>query len=133
MDAKELMIGDWLYIEDANTKEKYYCRVKKIGTQFIFFDCDEVDVDGLSYDCCFPIPLTPEILEKNGFSYPKQSAWMKIDCPERQLWGCVHTDGAFWLYASGDCDKDESFAEIRYVHELQHALKLCRIEKEIKL
>lgn len=80
-----------------------------------------------------PIPLTLEILEKNGGFYPKGSMWMKLDNHYRELWICKHTDGTYWLYSSGDCDKDENFAEIRYVHQLQNALTLCGINKEIKL
>lgn len=114
MKATELMIGDWVYYGDKPVQ------VLQLS-------------DGKYYPHIKPIPLTPEILEKNGWFYPKQSSWMELDNPNRELWGCIHTDGTLWLYSSGDCDKDESFAEIKYVHELQHCLKLCNIQKNIEI
>ena len=50
MKTKELMIGDWVY----GTEKKKYGRVDRL----------EHDVEDESVE---PIPLTEEILKKNGF------------------------------------------------------------------
>jgi len=130
MKANELMIGDLVYCEGQPTPDNVI--IQAIHEDGVWFQGEEFE-GAASYDRIFPIHLTPEILEKNGWFYPKQSSWMKLDNPHRELWGCIHTDGTLWLYSSGDCDKDESFAEIKYVHELQHTLHICGIEKTIEL
>lgn len=70
-----------------------------------------------------PFPLTPEILEKNGFAVESR------DCHGEPLQYCELVDG-LWIDISG-----ENFFEgkLEYVHQLQHALRLCEIEKEIEL
>ena len=72
-----------------------------------------------------PIPLTAEILEKNGFTkhaYGFSFQYLKLN-------GNLRNDDTvyFTITISG---KDIT---IDYVHQLQHALRLCGIEKEIKL
>ena len=91
-------------------------------------DREDVGFDGID-----PIPLTAEILEKNGFIafYEDKSAWryngphdiyrirIDLDCPRASF---VHKD----------CGSEYN-GSIQYVHELQHALRLCGIEKSIEL
>lgn len=84
-----------------------------------------------------PIPLTPEILEKNGFELDR--GWHN----DNDYFSPTHfkEDVDASLEISMDNGKiywsiswDEyHIIEIKYVHELQHALRLCGIEKEIKL
>ena len=159
MKTNELMFGDWLFIEDANTKIRYNVRVNKIDGSYIYFDSEDVSVTGLSYDCFFPIPLTPEILEKNGFVWrddlTNDEMFMpaiidKLDteeCYEIVVeWRDSYDNGAvddfnreFW----DECWKLHCMCKMKsfviessntiYVHELQHALRICGIEKEIVL
>lgn len=83
--------------------------------------CSEKNID---IDDVEPIPLTPEILEKNGFNIeiaPYTPDWKRcILNPnfflEDRLKGFYHFNG-------------NNLAKIQYVHELQHALKLCGIKK----
>lgn len=137
MKANELMVGDWVRIVDDDTDEIYETKVAGISGNLgnIYAPIPEYGETAypFSEDCVEPIPLTPEILEKNGVVKPKLSLWWLLDTPFRNLWLAQHTDGSWWLYSSDDCDKDENFAEIRYVHELQHALRLCGIEEDIEL
>lgn len=82
-----------------------------------------------------PIPLTPEILEKNGFVTFISSQYTLPNCSAgvilTTLKGMPNATGK-WLVAIKKGYTDAKIA-ITYVHELQHALKLCRIEKEIIL
>lgn len=72
-----------------------------------------------------PVPLTPEILEKNGFKNMgffgkcEVENW-KILCDTKNV-AIIHKEHT-------DID-----IPIEYVHELQHALRLCGIDKEIVL
>ena len=107
MNTKELMIGDWVY----GTEKKKYGRVDKL----------EHDVEDESVE---PIPLTEEILKKNGFL---GNDYGEIIIGEWRIM-CDCSNVAILHNEHVDID-----IPIRYVHELQHALKLCRIDKEIEL
>lgn len=75
-----------------------------------------------------PIPLTPEILEKNGFER-LGTDYILMGYPFGLTNPSTPDDykDNYWLRVAA------SSVNIKYVHELQHALRLCRIEKEIIL
>ena len=133
MEAKDLMIGDWVYRPDCHSK------VKEIRENGI------IGVDPfrgiIGFKELEPIPLTTKILKKNG--------WEKgnIDVEDDDVqYGCAY--GSFYftwwkkvkLLSCYFNDDDaglhyEMISELptKYVHELQHALRLCKIDKEIIL
>ena len=151
MKPNELMIGDWVYRIDFNTPVP----VKIIGIEVVNYDKMEYVVDVLNkngYNVQLylneikPIPITPEILEKNGFEKV-----LDEDGTECYRYYNSAADGyiKISLYNGGDGDWSieiinyEKFDnnEIVYnnnfiflkVHQLQHALKDCGINKEIEL
>ncbi len=115
MEAKELMIGDWvLYRGDPIMIweiDEYYDRVNTEPDGYNGITCVEIsDIN--------PIPLTPEILEKNG--------WFPLD--EYRYEGDIALAKGrdyFRLKNTTIC--------INSVHELQHTLRLCGIDKEITI
>lgn len=111
MKATELMIGDWVIDTYTNKPFRIEAVKEKMG-------------EGLE-----PIHLTPEILKKNGFEYyHKNFASTDYDSPfklEMVGWPDENGNGGLWLI--------NGLFKIRFVHELQHALRLCEIEKEIVL
>ena len=114
MKADELIINDWVYlVKDYGEPKKDILKIDALDLHRISDGMLEVE----------PIPLTPEILEKNGFI--KESR----ENPGFNLQYCILTDG-LWVGINGD-----NFLEGTqdYVHQLQHALKLCGIKKEIEL
>ena len=68
INANELRIGNYINAYDG-VGPKYMYKISA-------YDIDEIDGDGTD---CFPIPLTPEILEKCGFSqlthYTMHNSW----------------------------------------------------------
>lgn len=85
-----------------------------------------------------PIPLTPEILEKNGFiqdtnysfRFFSPKVYKTIDI------GVDFTIKGFTFWYSDainiSCGNGSKINRLPcFVHELQHALKLCKIYKEI--
>lgn len=67
MKCEELMIGDWIRIIDDDTDAYFDARVEGIDVLaniYATMPCDETAYP-YSADCAKPIPLTPEILEKN--------------------------------------------------------------------
>ena len=113
MDCKDLMIWDWVMCN--------HYQDMPFTKQFGVADFAKGD-----YEFCDPIPLTEEILVKNGFKKESQTIdgdYCKYTLPGFALNWC-DTDG-FW-YQNGDITPN-------HVHTLQHLLRLCGIEKEIEL
>ena len=125
MEAKDLMIGDWVYRPDC------YDQVKEIRQNGI------IGLDSLrgliGFSEIEPIHLTPEILEKNGFVNVENTQTSTIIYSFRDS---LFRIGVFDFnhitmdsyYTDSSCD-----IFISSVHELQHALRLCGIKKEIIL
>ena len=140
MKAEELMIDDWVQIRhpkglpDANGIQ--ISEIDSSGNSICFFsDIAEGELT-LSLDDIAPIPITPEILEKNGFGYIKHDGEELTHfypgkpqfCRDMDLHIGTDNKGHYWLnYRAND------IYGIRSVHELQHAFRLCKIEQEIIL
>ena len=135
MKANELMVGDWL--KHANGKYYRVTRIDVLG-----------DYNSIHYACGFPhlweynnkfepIPLTPDILKKNGFEVTRnitssgnKDVWSLRVSKNKVFHITEHHNKRqfpyFWIELGSNSD-------IKYVHQLQHALGLCGIEKEIEL
>lgn len=143
MKANELMIGDWVYAIDANG-EKHPCRANNLEYDYTNKREDFcVDFYGTGYEAKWPdvafnvepIPITPEILEKNGFvqnprSKSRRSHQICTDSVYISWWrGRLNIlFKPFIGHSTNHVNVDG-----KYVHELQHALRICGIEKEIVL
>ena len=130
MKANELMIGDLINgfgVVRRVTGIHGLERPEDDGLLTTMVPGCEFPESNLSFRPCYaqPIPLTAEILEKNGFVYD--------DLPMSQYF----EQYGLQLYYGGNgfrinCGINVSLI-IDSVHELQHALRLCGIEKEIIL
>lgn len=127
MKANELMIGDWVMINPIS-----YYQVEQIRVEFgelrIYLKGTEVFA---TENEIMPIPLTPEILEKNGFDGVSVYNWSD----DIYLVSLYHWDIGKWEVVIYNLDRDQFIIRlyITYVHQLQHALRLCGINKEIVL
>ena len=146
MKAKELMIGDWVRIDEP---DKYAGATGQIQSLMYHLEDDaayfNVFIQGkfgyVSRDVCSddirPIPLTAYILEKNGFEnigddiyqLEEKPCWFWVDF-FRHTYGCEYDTST---YEYEDDEHRLKLYGIPSVHELQHALRLCGIEKEIEL
>lgn len=135
MKAQDLMIGDYVLVKPSKMLIKIVAVHRK---KVAYHTC----IDKLTWvreDLLEPILLTPEILEKNGFGFVKTDE-------EYRRQGGVWT--GYWIYKGlelGVANLDhvgnwpcyiniyDSNIECKNVHQLQHALRLCQIEKEIIL
>jgi hypothetical protein len=137
MKINELMIGDWVYNKHHKKNiqiQPYDFFVHGHGNNGTFAVSSTI-VSGRDL---VPIPLTEEILVKNGFK--KQE-----DVNEWSYYKSKDGKGQYMILWSMDYNYleigsyTEEFGEfnrlgvMRYVHQLQHALRLCGIDKEIKL
>jgi hypothetical protein len=143
MKANELMIGDWVNITEPDKYAGAKCIIMSLqehkeedNAYFEVFIRDKIGI--LRKDVCnadlIPIPLTPNIIKKNG--------WIPVDGVCASI--CRHNGynlSILYLAKSGvnlTIDKggygpNLVCMPIEYVHQLQHALRLCGIEKEIEL
>lgn len=116
MKANELMIGDWVLAQFINGDR--YTRISAIA-----IDCAVVSVGEREYehdyDSIFPVPLTEDILKANGFVENKGSWWLRSDLFKLN----VFVEGGYCASAFSE----QVF--INYVHELQHALRLCGLNE----
>lgn len=78
-----------------------------------------------------PLPITPEILEKNGFEIDSDGAYTIS-----QGWKQNDFYGNYIEIKNGEQTingGEYELWEMKYVHQLQHAMKLAGIDKEIEL
>lgn len=122
LSAKDLMIGDWVCLPSIMSTDKYQVKVLEIQDDCIKYYCGGKKMM-VRFKHIEPIPLTSEILKKNGFIEESR------DCYGKPLQYCVLVDG-LWIDITGENYFD---GELKFVHQLQHALRLCEIEKEIVL
>lgn len=128
LQASDLMSGDWVRskkwaeipfkLTSLNANMRYYYGITSKGVLIGPFLIEELE----------PIPLTPEILEKNGFKLDKEDGWW---------WLTPKMGITFWEEGNIELEAwNEHTAvniHIKYLHQLQHALRLCGIDKKIEL
>ena len=123
MTFSDLMNGDWV-IRKGIPSEPMQVVDFNVMKGLVFLDfqgCGIVEeIDNIA-----PIPLTPEILKRIGFSLEKFSGdYMKGN----------------WWESPGFLIREDMHESIgknnfywEYVHQLQHAFKLCGLTQPIKL
>lgn len=137
MRADELMIGDWIgwlptwkneetdEIEfDGDRNHPIIGKVETLIKDCATIDtCDEsIEVEDIGL---IPIPLTREILERNGWKEAVLRHWNIEDDFAIEK----GEDGNIFWFLCGTA----LVCTLNYVHELQHALRLRGIKKEIVL
>jgi hypothetical protein len=144
MEITDLMIGDWVNLNfDVDYKKgnpiyghAQVTSINKDGTIDVncAFDNSESMQDGWDLKLIKPIPLTSEILAKNSF--------LKVEMIEYPS----HRVGISFLYritpeglrifVQNACVGGPTCTMIKtckYVHEVQHMIKMCDIEKTFVL
>ena len=131
MEAKEVMVGDWV-MDGKNI------------AQITLITCDGIIETTFNkssnIEVIEPIPLTPEILEKNGFTKSTPPTGIHARCYEldnkKDRYHLTIADYNKYkrLLLNVDSEDSECFnIKCDYVHEFQHALRLCGINKNIEL
>lgn len=142
MKKEELMIGDWINLNfdiDYKTGESIYAPVQvtginKDGTVDVNFTYDKSESmqDGWDLKLIKPIPLTSEILEKNSFLKVESIIYDEPRVGVSFLYRI--TPEGLRIFVQNACAGGPTCTMIKtckYVHEVQHMIKMCDIEKEI--
>ena len=142
--VEEISIGDWVNVLNYHLDGSPYTGqvngiTKKHGTYYLQFG----SALSTEIDRCEPIPITPEILEKNGFRLKEEDDSYKeyIAGEERCIIEfCFYKETIYGVSTLLDCERgfvgglDRIHkCNLLYVHQLQHSLKLCGISKNIEL
>lgn len=149
MISEDLMIGDLVYYSYPNQFVTKVIDVCSHGEE-PFIKCqrdlkDKLYVAGKFEDfhvgILRPIPLTHEILEKNGF---KKKVWREYSEPDVTTYAIGGgffmevSVGGYWLVYNCSDSNDGHYTsnwivKVEYVHKLQHLMRDLEIEKEITL
>ena len=130
MKIDELMIGDWLLYKSDSLENAFPIQITRemFNKELVVWK-----------DRFEPILITKELLEKNGFEkenlITSYNHYIGIDnrvtlhddfmfMNSRNMWD-VHVDSEDYCTIAN--------CELTYVHELQHLLKLCNIDREIMI
>lgn len=145
MKTSDLMIEDWVMSRRYPSPSRVYATYLDISKDqptitIINEEEGKSIIAGHFIEELTPIPLTQEILEKNGFTLFNQYKnnivyhYLIDDIQQNSIFITI-VDGTeiYYSYKSNDDYDVISFLPIQYVHELQHALKICKIDKEIIL
>ena len=144
MKVEDLQIGDW--VEVIQNGNPTYAQVQMIDGYKGNSTENECVCGALYYniDELKPIEITPEILEKN-FDYGRGIGWYDVYFVREDEYDenyfvtkyiairDAHRYPKKARFTVIRDNEDNVLFEVKYVHELQHALKLCGIEKEIIL
>lgn len=140
MRIEELSVGDWVraklakwdYDSPEETEPMRIVCINNSEPKQAFADLigGGMVKHSALIDDLHPIPLTPEILEKNGLCVVEEDA----DFSEYELFGSenfsiFHIKGTFHYRL----ETPQASVGCWNVHQLQHALRLVGIEKEIQV
>lgn len=134
MDAADLMIGDLVLYVDKEGEIETPCKILSLNqngewsaqilnTKFLFQGNNE---ECSVKECLKPIPLIPETLEENGFYNSNLVDDYSI---AKGIHYNVDSKQILFGFEYGTALE----IKCEFVHELQHLLRLCGIEKEIIL
>lgn len=138
MKATEIMIGDWLWYQGQFNA--FPLKVEQVTKRKIGYHAEpgENRMHYLRLNEVQPIPITPEFLERNGLRHKEEY--------EKYEWSEGYVEIWVILGDSGEEGEKQNVIHIEdgrrgipkchhntiaFVHELQNALRLCKIEKEI--
>ena len=140
LKISELSVGDWVYYDKGNTP--YSIRsIYRTGTGDCVVLNDNKYPEGVIafVDRLTPIPITAEILEKNGWRNIEKEVLGDdyVYDGEERVWDdgncrieiCEEKQGVFW-YSWG---VEYYMWRLEYVHQLQHLIRLTGVDKEINL
>ena len=134
LKISDLSVGDWVRYRD---REWEVCSIYQFTEEVGLFRKDSQICE--SIEDIESIPITAEILEKNGWRVIEKELFgdeYEYDGEER-VWDdenctieiCEARQGIFWY----SWRSEYYMWRLEYVHQLQHLVRLAGVEKEINL
>lgn len=134
MKIQDLSVGDWVTYDRNTTPVQILCVDSRAVECVVMTDgCFISGAIGF-LDKVNPIPLTPEILEKNGLEYEDDGNDAVIFLCCDMFWARLCVGDTFWQVGIHSEDRlDAVVCNVKHTHQLQHALRLAGVGKEIEL
>ena len=147
INIKELSIGNYLRVahEGLCIKKGTIIKINGIDAENKFMKkglvgaiaCHPLDEDqldgGIWLAYLEPIEITPEILEKNGFYEDGDGVYGDDNSYFIPIYSSGFDTGTWETHIEPTEGIGDFYGELKYVHQLQNALTLCGINKEIEL
>ena len=130
MKHTELMIGNLIAIHDGRTM-----RVVSLRGGYVFGAVDGyVGAIGEIYQRCQPIPITEELLLKNGFERYDKHSFHLIVKPGYTLYLVKPKDSQPWYCKVYGCGADDNYSiNALYLHQYQNLCNIAGVEMEWKV
>ena len=130
MKLDELMVGDWVYLEDGETLVKI---IALPGKSLVTLQTKDENITTSFCEELKPVPLSEDILSKNGFEVTMEGTNYSgrfVIYQNRSI-----TDFNFYYNVSDHRLLLEDHCKIRIcnVHELQNFMRMIKCEKQIEL
>lgn len=126
LKVTDLMVGEWVICYHPSRPQSF----ERVSVGLLHTleqqEHGHIKEDSPLFRIVQPIPLTPEILEKNGLANDPFGCCFKED-EYMALEISVEEEGIYWTINYNEY----GILKLKYVHQLQHALRLCGINKEI--
>ena len=137
ISVSDLSIGDWVCVQFPDGDKWSGRIVSSSNTGRMRVLCSNTKVVGCTIHFICPIPITAEVMEKNGWSEfsDYHNSW-KLDIDsDKRVWMFKNSHDWTFQVMSWGLGHNHSVAKayIKDIHELQHALRLAKVGKEIVL
>lgn len=136
MNDNELMRGNLVYADGE------VCRIQSIGHgEWVgVWNFSKEDTENLLLHELSPIPITEELLKKNGFDEPFYRTDTKCSTHVRslengcELWARFHVPRKYWYL---DVVNEDGFilssGKVDYLHQLQNLCNIAGVDMEWKV
>lgn len=137
IDIRDLSIGDYVRVKmckwDYDDPDTLDAKVLSIEGNSVGVGYDECGIVMSAFvDDLQPIPITAEVLEKNGLEYVDDGNDAVIFLCCDMFWARLCVGDTFWQVGIHSEDRlDAVVCNIKHIHELQRALRLAKVEKEM--
>ena len=134
LNVGDLSVGDWVMVEWPDG-ERWRGRLTRLSvTGGVEVRCANGKHVRCSSDFISSIPITAEILEKNGFESTTKPNVFTLTHGKLQLYVSKELDG--WTMSFVNFMERLCILQVirkSYIHELQHALRLAGVDTGINL
>lgn len=132
--SKDVMIGDWILVDkNAWVDDEYDPRCCCTNYQpYLIENGEDIDNVDLGDSPAYGIPITKEIMDKNfesgdGIIY---TLYRDEEIGEHVFYNMTRQSVGYRLDKDSPCSE---LTDVKYVHELQHILKIIKNDKSIEL
>lgn len=129
MKGIKLQIGDYVFIK-SSSGDTTLIKISAIHQKKVGYHRTSNKLNWVRIGLLEPIPLTSEILEKNGFKhYITEENSDDFDNREGDLYYCLNKTADGYMSCIDVAHSFTISGLIKYVHELQHILRLCGLDE----